>query len=240
MFDRVRADVYVLVDGDDTYPAEKVHELIAPILAEQADMVVGARMATYAEGSFRPLHVFGNRLVCWLVNRVGKAELTDILSGYRAFSDRVVRRVPVLSTSFEVETDMTIQTLYYRMRIIEVQVPYGPRPAGSVSKLNTFTDGFRVLWKIVSLFRAFRPLAFFSGIGTILLVLGLLAGIPPIVDYFTEPGHYVHHVPLAILATGLIILSFLSFVLGILLHATNYRLLEIHNVLTRERRDRRP
>lgn len=233
MFNRINADIYLMVDGDDTYPADYADKLLEPVIAGDADMVVGARLADCSDKSFRPLHVFGNRLVRRLVNWVGKAQLTDIMSGYRAFTRRVVERVPVVSSGFEVETEMTIQMLYYRLKIIEVNVPYQARPTGSNSKLRTFSDGFRVLWKIFSLFRAFKPLTFFGGVGLLFLVLGLLAGILPIHDYFTNPDHYVRHVPLAILATGLIILSGGFIFLGVLLHALNWRFWELHNVLTR-------
>jgi glycosyltransferase involved in cell wall biosynthesis len=233
MFDKVNADIYITVDGDDTYPAEEVHKLIDPVLVGDADMVVGARLFNYADRSFRPLHLFGNRLIRSLVNWMGNIRLTDIMSGYRAFSRRVVEKIPVISAGFEVETEMTIQILYHKMKITEVQVSYRPRPADSESKLNVWRDGFRVLWKIFSLFRAFKPLTFFGSIGLILLMAGLLAGLEPINDYITNPDHYVRHVPMAILATGLVILSAGCFFLGILLHAINWRLREIHNVLTR-------
>jgi glycosyltransferase involved in cell wall biosynthesis len=233
MFDTVDADIYVMVDGDDTYPAEEVHKLIKPVLAGEADMAVGARLLKYVGKSFRPLHVFGNNLVRRLVNWTGSAELTDIMSGYRAFNSRVVRHIPVVSAGFEVETEMTIQMLYYKMKIVEVQIPYQPRPAESESKLSTFRDGFKVLWKIFSLFRAFKPLTFFGSAGLAFLVAGVLAGLSPIRDYITEPDRYVRHVPLAILATGLVVLSTGCFFLGILLHALNWRFRELHNVLTR-------
>lgn len=234
MFDRVNSDFYVLVDGDDTYPADYVHKLLAPILADDADMVVGARLSDYTNNSFRPLHIFGNNLVRLLANWIGNAQLTDIMSGYRAFNRRVVECIPVVSSGFEVETEMTIQMLYYRMKIVEVNVPYQKRPAGSVSKLRTFSDGFRVLWKLFSLLRAFKPLTFFGSAGLLFLALGIIAGIPPVRDYLTEPDHAVHHVPLAILATGLMILSGSFIFLGILLHAINWRFRELHNVLTRK------
>ena len=234
MFDRIDADVYVMVDGDDTYPAGHVHKLLEPVLAGDADMVVGARLLDYTDRSFRSLHVFGNNLVRRLVNLVGSAQLTDIMSGYRAFNRRVVERIPVVSAGFEVETEMTIQMLYHQLKIVEVPIPYQPRPAGSESKLKTLRDGFRVLWKIFSLFRAFKPLTFFGGLGLLLMILGFLAGIMPIHDYLTEPDHNVRHVPLAILATGSMILSAGCIFLGILLHAVNWRFRELHNVLTRK------
>lgn len=234
MFGRIEADLYVMVDGDNTYPANYVHKLLEPLLAGDADMVVGARFSSYTDKSFHKFHIFGNNLVRLLVNWVGSAQLTDIMSGFRAFNRRVVERIPVVSVGFEVETEMTIQMLYHQLKIIEVPITYQPRPVGSESKLRTFRDGFRVLWKIFSLFRAFKPLTFFGGLGLLFLVLGLLAGILPIHDYLTDPNHHVRHLPLAVLATGLIILSAGFVFLGILLHSLNWRFRELHNVLTRK------
>jgi glycosyltransferase involved in cell wall biosynthesis len=234
MFDGIEADVFVMVDGDDTYPAEKVHDLLEPILQGKADIVVGARLQQYTDKAFRPLHVMGNNLVRRMVNWVGHAQLTDIMSGYRAMNRRSVARLPIVSSGFEIETEMTLQMLYYRMKIVEVPVPYRERPPGSVSKLRTFHDGFRVLWKIFSLFRSFKPLTFFGGMGILLLAMSLLAGLPPVYDYLTDPDHYVRHVPLAIMAMGLAVLSAGCVFLGILLHVLNWRLMEIHSLLTRQ------
>jgi glycosyltransferase involved in cell wall biosynthesis len=239
MFDRFDADVYVMVDGDDTYDSAAVHRLIQPVLSGDADMTVGTRLASHSPGSFRPLHVLGNNLVRRLVNWIGSAQLTDIMSGYRAISRRAALRLPVVSQGFEIETDLTMQMLYYGMRIVEVPVAYRARPEGSVSKLRTFRDGSLVLWKIFTLFRAFKPLTFFGFIGLILFVLAGLAGIAPVNDYLTDPNHFVRHVPLAVLAMGLTILGFGSVFLGILLHAMNWRIRELHNVLTRGRHSSR-
>ncbi len=235
MLDRIDADYYVMVDGDDTYEAAAVGKLLEPVMSNQADMAVAARLAQFEQQSFRPLHVAGNNLVRGLINRIFGAQLTDIMSGYRSFNRRVVQRIPVVSAGFEVETEMTVQMLYYKMRIVEVPAPYRARPEGSISKLSTFRDGARVLWKIFSLFRAFKPLTFFGSGGLVLLVLGLLAGARPVYDYAHNPGHSVTHVPLAILATGLIVLAALSVFLGVLLHAVNWRFKELHNVLARGR-----
>jgi glycosyltransferase involved in cell wall biosynthesis len=240
MFDRVDADVYVMVDGDDTYDAKSVHRLIEPVLTGDADMTVGTRLSSHSADSFRPLHVLGNNLVRQLVNWVSSAQLTDIMSGYRAISRRAALRLPVVSAGFEIETDLTMQMLYYGMHIVEVPVAYGARPEGSVSKLRTFRDGSLVLWKIFTLFRAFKPLTFFGGIGLLFLASGVLAGILPVNDYLTEPNHFVKHVPLAVLATGLAIVGFGNVFLGILLHALNWRIRELHNVLTRGRHTARP
>lgn len=231
MFSRVDADLMVMVDGDDTYDAASVHELLEPVRQGRADMVVAARLAQYDDSSFRALHVAGNGLVRGLINRLFGANLTDILSGYRAFNRKVCKRIPVVSAGFEVETELTIQMLYYRLRIVEVQVPYRGRPEGSESKLRTFRDGFRVLAKLFNLFRSIKPLTFFGLVAIVLFLLGLAAGLPPVIGYF-QSGR-VERFPLAILATGLMILSAGSFFLGLILHSINYRLLELHNILTR-------
>jgi glycosyltransferase involved in cell wall biosynthesis len=233
LFDSIDADVYVMVDGDDTYPAARVHDLLAPVLAGEADMAVATRLGDRTPESFPPLHVLGNNLVRALVNRVGQARLTDILSGYRAMTRDAVIRLPVVASGFEVETELTLQMLYYRRRLVEVPVAYRPRPQGSASKLRTFRDGARVLWRIFTLFRAFKPLTFFGSVSLFLAGLGMLAGIPPIRDYLTDPAHFVRHVPLAILATGLMILAAGSLFVGVLLHAVNWRLMELHSVITR-------
>jgi hypothetical protein len=224
-----------MVDGDDTYPAEHVRKLLDPVIAEDADIAVGARLSSHTSDSFRPFHIFGNKLVAFLVNLVTGSDLKDIMSGYRAFNRRVAKQVPVISSGFEVETEMTLQALYYRLKVIEIEIPYRERPAGSESKLRTVRDGLRVLWKIFCLFRAFKPLTFFGGIGLLFFFAGVVAGVPPIHDYLTDPNHFVRHVPLAILATGLIVLAAGCLFLGILLHALNWRLMEMHNVLTRGR-----
>src|SRR5204862_7590715 len=141
--------------------------------AGDADMAVGTRLSQYHTGSFRAFHVVGNGLVRWLVNRIFGASLADIMSGYRAFNREVVRRIPLVSSGFEIETEMTIQMLYHRRKIVEIPTPYRGRPEGSESKLHTFRDGFRVLWKVFSLFRAFRPLPFCGGAGIVFFLLSI-------------------------------------------------------------------
>jgi glycosyltransferase involved in cell wall biosynthesis len=233
MFDAVHAEYYILVDGDDTYPADRIHDLMAPVLSGNADMTVGARLEKYTDKSFRPLHVFGNQLVCRLINWIFRAHLSDIMSGYRVFSRKVVHRIPVVSSGFEVETELTIQMLYYRLKIVEVGVAYRGRPQGSSSKLQTLPDGFRVLWKLFSLFRNFKPLTFFGGCGILVFVMGIAAGIPPIAGYVESGYRQVARFPLAILAVGLVLLSAILVFLGIILHAVNWRFKELHNVLVR-------
>jgi glycosyltransferase involved in cell wall biosynthesis len=233
----VRADYFVMVDGDNTYPAEKVHDLLRPVVAGDADMAVGARLSDYTSKSFRPLHVTGNGLVRWSINIIFGTHLTDILSGFRAFNGRIAQCVPIVSSGFEIETEMTVQMLYYRLKIVEVQVPYRERPQGSVSKLHTLRDGVRIVWKIFTLFRSCKPLSFFGGMGLILFLLGLTAGTFPIHEFVASGYTEVRRVPLAILATGLMILAFSSTFLGVMLHSINYRILELHNVITRQRGD---
>lgn len=232
-FRLIDADICVLTDGDDTYPAECVHKLIEPLVKGQCDMTVGARLADYTDDSFRHLHVFGNRLVRFCINRIMGANLRDIMSGYRAFNRRIVQTIPVISSGFEIETEMTIQTLYFQRKIIEVDIPYRARPEGSHSKLNTFQDGFRVLWKIFSLYRSLKPLPCFGGMGLVLFFLSLLVGYRPVRDYFVNPGGYVEHVPSAILAAGLMMLAFLFMFTGLQLHVINQRFRELHNVAVR-------
>ncbi len=232
MFQRVEADYYVMADGDDTYPAEHLGRLLAPVVAGTADMVVGTRLQVYTDQSFRPLHVLGNHLVRWLLNRIFNARLKDILSGYRVFSRRVAKSIPIVSSGFEVETEMTANALDARFEIAELPIPYRERPAGSFSKLSTFSDGARVLWKLFSLFRAYKPLTFFGVISLVLLALGLWSGAGPVADYMATGQ--VARFPRAILATGFVLLSAGTFFSGLLLHALNWRIKELQSLVVRQ------
>ena len=224
MFRKVDADNYVIVDGDDTYSAEHVWKLLEPVMKEQADMAVAVRLAEYTATSFRPLHVFGNNLVRRLVNWIFNSNLSDIMSGYRAFSRELVQSIPILSSGFEVETEMTIRILDYGFRIKEVPLPYRERPEGSVSKLRTFHDGFRVLAEIARIAKAYKPFTFFGGIGLAFILAGGISGIWVILDYLED--EYVNKVPTAILATGFMLLGFGSMGIGILLNTISYRFRE--------------
>jgi len=235
MLDRIDSDVYVMVDGDGTYPAEAVHELLGPVMSGEADMAVGARLQQPGEGAFRPLHRFGNHLIRHLINLIFGVKLTDILSGYRAFTRKVAERIPVVSAGFEVETELTIHMLYYHLTIVERQVAYRARSPGSESKLRTFRDGFTVVWKLFNLIRAFKPLTFFGSVGIVLFLLGVLAGIPTACGLVESGYEEVRRLPLAILASGLILLSAGSVFLGLILHAINWRFKELHNVLVRRK-----
>lgn len=206
-FLEIDADIYVLADADLTYPAERARDLMAPVIEGHADMVVGDRHSAghYAAENKRALHGFGNRLVRNLVNRLFNADLADIMSGYRVFSRHFVKNYPILVEGFEIETDMTLHALDKRFRIVEIPVEYRDRPKGSLSKLNTISDGARVLFVIMQILRYYRPGVFFSGLSLLFGLAGLLAALPVIQDWFTH--RYIYHVPLAILATGLEIVA---------------------------------
>ncbi len=214
MFDEVGADIYIMCDGDDTYPVGAVHNLIELLDSSRADMVVGLR-ESYASSSPRRFHAFGNRLVAMLISKLFNTKLTDILSGYRIFSNDFVESVSLTSTGFEIETELTLQALSRNLIIKELPVQYTQRPAGSTSKLNTFSDGYRILKSILILFKDYKPLIFFSGISFLLLMATALAGIFPVLDYLRF--QYVYHIPLAVLAAGLGILSTLTFSVGLIL-----------------------
>lgn len=237
MLSKINADVYVMVDGDDTYSAQHVHCLIQPVLDGKVDMAVGARLEGHDDGAFRPLHEFGNRLFCWLVNSIFGANLRDVLSGYRVFNNAVAKALPIVSSGFEVEAEMTIQCLYYDFTIEEFDVPYRARPDGSSSKLNTFRDGVRILAKIFHLLRAYKPLTFFGGFGIVALLIAVALG---------TVGWSKMSPSLAELAAFITVLRDI-FVLfggvfistGVILHTVNYRIKELHSVLAKEGNARR-
>lgn len=216
-FHEINADIYVLADADMTYPAGRVRDLIQPILDGQADMTVGDRHSDghYRKENKRRMHRFGNRLVQSLVNRLFRASLVDIMSGYRAFNRLFVKNYPILVEGFEIETDMTLHALDKKFRILEIPVEYKDRPDGSFSKLNTLSDGLRVISTIVRILRCYRPLAFFGGAGVFLALTGMVAAVPVFNDWIQ--ARYIYHVPLAILATGIEITALLLFTIGLLL-----------------------
>jgi glycosyltransferase involved in cell wall biosynthesis len=222
-FNAVDADIYVMSDADMTYPASQVHTLIEPVANDEADMVVGDRISGghYKSENKRSFHGFGNKLVCWLVNTIFKAKLTDIMSGYRVLNRAFVKNYPILVEGFQIETDMTLHALDKRFRVREISVDYRDRPDGSESKLNTFRDGARVLLTIISIFRHYRPLMFFGALSLLLILCSLVAGMPVIEDWLEH--QYIYHVPLAILASGLTLLSGLSLALGIILDSIVYQ-----------------
>lgn len=217
MFRDIDADVYVLVDGDNTYPADMVHQLIKPILMETADMVVGDRISngTYKKQNKRLFHDFGNGIVKYTINRLFKTNLKDVMSGYRAFSRTFVKNIPILSKGFEVETEMTLHALDKRFIIKEIPIEYKDRPNKSKSKLNTFTDGYKVIKTIIKMLKDYKPLKFFLSIAIIFFVLGLIIGIPVIYEYILT--RYITKVPSAVLSTGLMIFSVIIAQCGVIL-----------------------
>jgi glycosyltransferase involved in cell wall biosynthesis len=214
MFADIEADVYVLVDGDATYDAPSARRMIARLLDERLDMVVGTRVHQQQE-AYRAGHVAGNRLLTGFVARVFGESITDMLSGYRVFSRRFVKSFPALSGGFEIETELTVHALELGLPVAEVDTPYYARPAGSASKLNTWRDGFRILWTIGKLYRSERPLVFFTGIGLALAIVSVGLAVPVIVTYL-ETG-LVPRLPTAVLSTGLMLLAFLSVTGGLIL-----------------------
>ncbi|MCM3772998.1 glycosyltransferase family 2 protein [Priestia aryabhattai] len=217
MFQEIDADCYVMVDGDDTYPAEFVHQLIEPIRNREANMVIGDRLSngTYFEENKRAFHNFGNNLVRSLINRLYKSNIKDIMTGYRAYDKLFVKSIPVMSPGFEVETEMSLHALDKRFHLKEIAIDYRDRPEGSESKLNTFSDGFKVLRMIFTLFKEYKPLQFFSIWTVLFIVAGLAVGAPVLYEFF-DTG-FITKVPSSILATGLMVLGVLSFVCGLIL-----------------------
>ncbi len=185
MFREVEARCYIMVDGDDTYPMEFAPEMVDQVLHYNADMVVGDRLSsTYFSENKRPFHNMGNSLVRSSINRLFDCEVKDIMTGFRAFSYGFVKTFPVLSKGFEIETEMTIHAVYNHMQISNVIVDYRDRPEGSVSKLNTYSDGFRVLGTIFRLYRDYKPFGFFSILALLLAVISVLFFIPVLLEYF--------------------------------------------------------
>ena len=221
-FLEIQADIYLIADADLTYPAFHAPELITPIINGEADMVIGDRHSGghYAAENKRPFHGFGNRLVRCLVNFLFKSDLADIMSGYRAFNRSFVKNYPILVEGFEIETDMTLHALDKRFRILEIPIQYRDRPAGSFSKLNTFKDGVRVINTISNILRFYRPLTFFAMAALIFMIAGVAAGVPVFHDWITE--RYIHHVPMAILATGLEVIAVVLAAIGLILDSTTH------------------
>jgi glycosyltransferase involved in cell wall biosynthesis len=213
-FADVEADIYVMVDGDDTYDAATAPAMVAMLLDERLDMVTGTRV-TDIVAAYRPGHRLGNQILTGAVRLVFGNRISDMLSGYRVFSRRFVKSFPAMAEGFETETEFTVHALELSMPLGEIKTAYRDRPAGSASKLRTYVDGMRILRTIVTLVRNERPLEFFSLVGLLLVVLGLLIGGPVVIEFLQT--HLVPRLPRAILALGLVLLSFLSFSNGLVL-----------------------
>ena len=216
MFREIDADCYLMIDGDDTYPAENAKEMCDLVLSGRADMVIGDRLSsTYFSENKRPFHNFGNRIVRWLINHLFKNKIKDIMTGYRAFSKEFVKGFPVLSKGFEIETEMTIHAVDKNFKLVEIPVDYRDRPEGSVSKLNTYSDGFKVLKMIATLFKEYKPFYFFGIVAILFLIIALIFGIPVVIEYF-KTG-LVPRFPTLIVSCIFVVLSMLFWITGLIL-----------------------
>ena len=216
MFRDIDADCYILVDGDDTYPAEHAVEMVEWVLEKNVDMVIGDRLSTtYFKENKRPFHNFGNKIVRNLINGIFKGNVKDIMTGYRAFSPLFVKSFPVISKGFEIETEMTIYALDKNIYIKELPVEYRDRPEGSESKLNTISDGLKVLNMIVQLFREYKPLGFFTWIAAIFGVAGIAFFVPVFIDYLNTG--LVERFPTLIVAGFLVVAGLLFWMCGVIL-----------------------
>ena len=216
MFREIHADCYVMTDGDDTYPAENAREMVRLVLEEQADMVVGDRLSsTYFTENKRPFHNLGNGVVRGSINRLFKSNIKDIMTGYRAFSYAFVKTYPVLSKGFEIETDMTIHAINRNMLVRNVVVDYRDRPEGSVSKLNTYSDGAKVLLTIARLYKNYKPFAFFGILSLVLLILSMVFFAPVLVEYIATG--LVPRFPTLIVCVMALLASLQMFVAGLIL-----------------------
>lgn len=229
MFNKVNADIYVMVDGDNTYCLEQLPNMLSAVENDEADLVTGNRLERFTHKAFRSFHVFGNKLVRSLVNKLFKANLKDIMSGFRVMNRNFVKNINICSPGFEVETEMTIKALKHGYRIQEVDVHYKERPAGSFSKLNTFVDGMRVLKTLFIIFKDYKPLVFFSYAALVCALLATIAGIPVIYDYVST--RYISHLPLAVFASGTMIFAAILLITGIILDSINRRFDELSNAI---------
>ena len=236
MFREIDADCYLMIDGDDTYPAENAKEMCDLVLYGRADMVIGDRLSsTYFSENKRPFHNFGNRIVRFLINFLFKNKVKDIMTGYRAFSKEFVKGFPVLSKGFEIETEMTIHAVDKNFKLVEVPVDYRDRPEGSVSKLNTYSDGIKVIRMIATLFKEYKPFYFFGLFALLFLILALIFGIPVVVEYF-KIG-LVPRFPTLIVASIFLVLSMLFWITGIILEVIVKKHKQLYELYLNLRKD---
>ncbi len=216
MFREIEADAYLMIDGDDTYPAENAKEMCDLVLEGKADMVVGDRLSsTYFTENKRPFHNFGNKMVRYMINKIFNNDIKDIMTGYRAFSYDFVKGFPVLSKGFEIETEMTIHAVDKNFKIVEIPVTYRDRPEGSESKLNTYKDGLKVIKTIITLFKEYKPSYFFNVLASVILILAAILGVP-VISEFINTG-LVPRFPTLIVSSILIVISLLLYITGIIL-----------------------
>lgn len=216
MFREIKADCYLMIDGDDTYPAENAKEMCNLILENKADMVIGDRLSsTYFKENKRPFHNFGNKIVRFLINKLFNNNVKDIMTGYRSFSYEFVKSFPVLSKGFEIETEMTIHAVDKNFKIVEIPVAYRDRPKGSNSKLNTYSDGIKVLKTIATLFEEYKPAFFFNILSIILMVISLFFIVPVFAEYY-QTG-LVPKFPTLIVGCFILLVAILLCIAGIIL-----------------------
>jgi hypothetical protein len=232
LFKVVEADYYILVDGDDTYFPEEATRLLQPLFENRCDTTVGNRHFNeqYASLNSRKFHGFGNKLVIELINKLFNANLSDIMSGYRGFTRNYVKSLPIISSGFEVETEMTLNTLENNFRILEVPIKYQERPEGSFSKLNTFSDGYKVLLSIIHIFKDYRPLFFYSIFASVSLFIGLGFVSIPVLEYFEYK--FVFRVPSLIFGLGFILISLIFMNIALILDTQRkYHKLIMNNLI---------
>ncbi|TGN08038.1 glycosyltransferase family 2 protein [Leptospira ilyithenensis] len=220
-FHEIEADIYVMSDADCTYQASDLNHLIDSLVNESADMIVGDRHhnGAYKNENKRKFHYLGNMLVKWFINTLFQSKLNDIMSGYRVFNRKFVKTYPILCKGFELETEMTLHALDKGFKVKEERIVYKDRPTGSFSKLNTFKDGIKVLKTIIWIFKFYKPFHFFGYLSLSLFFAGLFSAYPVFKDYYLEK--YIYHIPLAILATGLMITSLISLSIGLILDTSS-------------------
>ncbi len=237
MFREIDAEVYVMADGDDTYPAEAAPEMVRKVLEENSDMVVGDRLSsTYYTENKRPFHNFGNSLVKNCINHFFHTNIQDIMTGYRAFSYSFVKTFPVLSRGFEIETEMSIHAADKHMQVDNVVIEYRDRPEGSESKLNTFSDGFKVLTRILNLYKNYKPFSFFTMLAAILAALSVVFLVPILVEYW-ETG-LVPRFPTLIVCGFVLIGALQSFFAGLVLQSMEQKNKQDFEMQLHEARDR--
>lgn len=216
MFSEIDAECYLMVDGDDTYPADAARKMVNMLINDRADMVVGDRLSsTYFDENKRPFHNFGNTMVRWFINTLFKNDIKDIMTGYRAFSYRFVKTFPVLSKGFEIETEMSIHAVDKNMFVENVVIDYRDRPQGSESKLNTYSDGIKVLMTIIRLFRNYKPGTFFGIMALILSITSVILFVPIFIEYY-KTG-LVLRFPTLMVCGFIMIAAIISFFAGLIL-----------------------
>jgi glycosyltransferase involved in cell wall biosynthesis len=225
MFREVDADLYLMVDGDGTYPADMAHELMKPVIEGIADMAIGSRLHDVSESKFRPINRLGNKIFLFVLNSVFNVNVTDLLSGYRAMNRHVVKSLPIISSGFEIETELTVKSLERRLRIIEVPINLSQRPEGSFSKIRLFKDGIIIFNTIIALFRDYKPFLAFGAVGLLLFLCSLIPGVW-VLREFLYTG-YIHRIPSAILAVGLALSGLLVAFVGLILHTISRRFQEV-------------